>query len=130
MAALGPCTIVVVIGTTIARADLPDLCKRLRLLLQHTDDVVVACDVSALTGVDAVTVDGLARLQLTARRLGCQIQLRHASCELRQLLAFAGLAEVVPLERGLRVGWPGGQTKQREQARRVEKGVEADDSTG
>lgn len=130
MAALGPCTIVVVIGTTIARADLPDLCKRLRLLLQHTDDVVVACDVSALTGVDAVTVDGLARLQLTARRLGCQIQLRHASCELRQLLALAGLAEVVPLERGLRVGWPIGQREEREQALGVEEGVEADDSTG
>ncbi len=100
MAALGQCTNVVVIGTPIARDDLPGLCKRLRLLLQKTNADVVACDVSALTDVDAVTVDALARVQLTARRLGHQVRLRHASRELQELLAFAGLADVVPVERG------------------------------
>jgi ABC-type transporter Mla MlaB component len=45
---------------------------------------------------DAVTVDALARLQLAARRLGCQVRLRHASEELRELVAFMGLDDVLP----------------------------------
>jgi hypothetical protein len=45
---------------------------------------------------DAVTVDALARLQLAAQRHGCQVRLRHASDELLQLVAFMGLAEVLP----------------------------------
>ena len=51
-----------------------------------------------MTGVepDAVTVDALARLQLAARRLGCQVRLRNASDELRELVAFMGLCDVLP----------------------------------
>jgi hypothetical protein len=45
---------------------------------------------------DAVTVNALARLQLAARRQGCQICLRDASDELLQLIAFMGLADVLP----------------------------------
>ena len=40
---------------------------------------------------DAVTVDALARLQLAARRHGCQVRLRNASSELLELVAFMGL---------------------------------------
>ncbi len=36
-------------------------------------------------------VDALARLQLAARRLGCAIRLRDASCPLTELLDLAGL---------------------------------------
>jgi hypothetical protein len=43
-----------------------------------------------------VTVDALARLQLAARRRGCQIRLRYASAELLDLVAFMGLADVLP----------------------------------
>jgi hypothetical protein len=49
---------------------------------------------------DAAAIDTLARLQLTARRLGLELRLRHASNELQDLLAFAGLREVLRLEAG------------------------------
>jgi hypothetical protein len=40
-------------------------------------------------------VDILARLTLEARRAGCALHVRHASDELRDLLALAGLTEAV-----------------------------------
>jgi hypothetical protein len=46
--------------------------------------------------VDAVTVDALARLQLAARRRDCVVRLRNASAELLALVAFMGLANVLP----------------------------------
>jgi hypothetical protein len=65
-------------------------------LLDESGAQVVVCDVGALAGPDVVAIDGLARLQLTARRLGSQIRLRRASGPLQGLLALTGLAEVVP----------------------------------
>jgi hypothetical protein len=56
---------------------------------------VVLCDVGGAEP-DAVTVDALARLQLAARRGGREIRLVHASAELLRLVAFMGLAEVLP----------------------------------
>ena len=44
---------------------------------------------------DAVVVDALARLQLAARRTGCQVRLRNASRELLELVAFMGLCDVL-----------------------------------
>jgi hypothetical protein len=41
-------------------------------------------------------VDALARLQLAARRTGCQVRLRNASTELLELVAFMGLRDVLP----------------------------------
>ena len=52
------------------------------------------CDVAGIEP-DAVTVDALARLQLAARRYGCQVRLRGASRELLELVAFMGLADVL-----------------------------------
>jgi ABC-type transporter Mla MlaB component len=49
---------------------------------------------------DAATVDALARLQLAARRQGRSITLLGASEELRALIAFMGLQEVLPAEPG------------------------------
>src|SRR3989442_13919964 len=72
----------------------------------------IVCDVGALAP-DAVAVDTLARLQLTARRLGLEIRLRHASSELQELLAFVGLRDVLRVD-VLRVE-AGGQAKQPEQ---------------
>ena len=43
-----------------------------------------------------MTIDALARLQLAARRHDCQVQLRHASRELRELVDFVGLTDVLP----------------------------------
>ena len=79
---------------TIERADLLDLCGRICSLLTASRATLALCDVrSALP--DAVTVDALARLQLAARRLGCQVCFRDASDELLELVAFMGLEDVL-----------------------------------
>ena len=78
----------------MAVADVPLLCARLRALLSAgTADIVV--DVRTLAA-DAVTIEALARLQLTARRLGRRISLRRPSPDLDRLVSFVGLADVLP----------------------------------
>ena len=79
----------------------------------------IELDVSALRA-DATTVDGLARLQLTARKHGLRLRLRNATDELRSLVAFAGLAGALPLE-GER------QPEEREERLGVEEKAELDD---
>jgi ABC-type transporter Mla MlaB component len=90
-----PRTIAFAIRGPIARADLAGLCGRVCALLERSAADVAVCDVSGVDP-DAVTVDALARLQLAARRNGCQVRLQHASGELRALLAFMGLQDVLP----------------------------------
>ncbi len=79
----------------IAPADLAGLCERVCALLGRSGAAVVLCDVCDVDP-DAVTVDALARLQLAARRYGCQVRLRNASTELLELVAFMGLGDVLP----------------------------------
>ena len=79
----------------IARADLPGLCDRVCALLREHAPGIALCDVSSVQP-DAVTVDALARLQLAARRHGCQVRLRKASSGLLELVAFMGLLDVLP----------------------------------
>ena len=55
------------------------------------------CDVRALPA-DAAALDALARLQLAASRAGCELRLCHASAELRCLISFCGLDEVLRVE--------------------------------
>ena len=57
---------------------------------------VAVCDVAGIVA-DAVAVDALARLQLAARRHGCRIRLEHTSAELRDLIVFMGLDDVLTL---------------------------------
>ncbi len=78
----------------IARDDLPGLCDRVCAVLRESDASVVLCDVHGVEP-DAVTVDALCRLQVAARRLRCQVRLRHASRELLQLVEFMGLRDVL-----------------------------------
>src|SRR5262245_25832428 len=78
----------------IARTDLEGLCDRVCALLGRAAPGVALCDVAGIEP-DAVTVDALARLQLGAARHGCQVRLRNASPELRQLVAFMGLDDVL-----------------------------------
>jgi hypothetical protein len=47
---------------------------------------------------DATTLDVLARVQLTARRIGLEARLRNASGELVDLIAFAGLTDALRVE--------------------------------
>jgi hypothetical protein len=72
-------------------------------------------------------IDALARLQLAAARRGRRIRLRHASSELRELLAFTGFSDVLPCELELRLE-PERQTEEREQALGVEEEGELGDS--
>ena len=95
MAESAPHPIAFAIEGPIARADLPGLCKRVCALLEKTHADVAFCDVRGVD-VDAVTVDALARLQLAARRRGCLVRLRQPSNELRELVAFMGLRDVLP----------------------------------
>jgi len=79
----------------------------------------IVCDVGALVP-DAFTIDTLARLQLMARRHGFEIRLRDASSELRDLLDFVGLRDVLRVETG-------GQPEQREERVGIEEERELDD---
>jgi hypothetical protein len=54
----------------------------------------LVCDVDGLTA-DAVTVDVLARVQLGAQRAGIELRLSNASSDLRELVAFFGLLDVL-----------------------------------
>ena len=71
---------------------------RIPALAVESDDERIVCDAGALTGADLATVDALARLALAARRSGRRMRVRHAPQVLRELLALAGLADVVPCE--------------------------------
>ena len=91
-------TVSLVIRGPLERADLPGLCRRVCAVLEAAAGADVACDVRGVEP-DAVTVDALARLALSARRRGCRVRLRHASVELTGLVALMGLVDVLPADR-------------------------------
>lgn len=91
----GPLTVAFAVRGPIARPDLSGLCNRVCELLSGRHAEEVLCDVAGVPA-DAVTVDALARLQLAARRSGCRVRLQEASAELRELVAFMGLEDVLP----------------------------------
>jgi ABC-type transporter Mla MlaB component len=95
MSARVPSSISFAVRGPIATDDLPGLCDRICALLRTSGADLAFCDVAGVHP-DAVTVDALARLQLGASRAGCQIRLRNASPELRELVAFMGLRDVLP----------------------------------
>ena len=66
----------------------------------------IVCDAGALPP-DAAAVEALARLQLGARRAGMEVRLSGVTPELRHLLAFCGLSDVLGVE-------PEGQPEERE----------------
>jgi ABC-type transporter Mla MlaB component len=84
----GPRDVVFAIGGPIAREELPSLCERFRVAARGRSEVV--CDVRAI-GADLDALDVLARVALTAKRLGCRVRVRGASDELCALAAFLGL---------------------------------------
>lgn len=79
------------VGGPIAPGDIPRLCNALGRLLANSTVGVVVFDLSKVEYPDAVTVDALARLQLTAQRRGCSVRLRKGSPDLRKLIDFMGL---------------------------------------
>jgi len=113
----------------VTRDAIPALCERARRLLEGCDAGAVSCDVGALAEPDAVTIDALARLQLTARRLGYRVELHRACGELEQLLVLTGLSVVLSLG-GSRVASgveAGGEPEHREQALGVQEEADPDD---
>jgi hypothetical protein len=68
----------------------------LRTMIERGGGGQVRCDVGGLRVPDLRVVDELARLQLTARRLGSSICLLHARGKLVELLEFTGLLDVLP----------------------------------
>ena len=112
-------TLVLVVEVTNGSAGVRALTDRLQHLTGVRPDLVV-CDVGVIVDPDLATVDALARLALGARRVGCGLGLRHASPELRNLLALAGLADVLPCgpESVVQVR---GQPEEREELGRVQE---------
>jgi len=96
MATPPPRTITFAIRGPLAREDLPALYSRVCILLETSGASVAVCEVSGVAA-DAVSVDALARMQLAARRHRCRVELRHASDQLRELIAFMGLEDVFAL---------------------------------
>ena len=82
----------------IGLADVPALCDRAERLLKEEPGTALECDVAEADDADLRTVEALARVELTARRLGSGICLRGASVELLDLLAFCGLPLELVLE--------------------------------
>jgi ABC-type transporter Mla MlaB component len=121
-----PSTTILVMGGRISRANIERLCVRVRDLLEESGEELVVCDVGSLLDPDAVTVDALARMQLTARRLGRSIQIRHPCPELRDLLGLVGLTDIVQISETSR---PGGQTEEREQSGSVQEEVHGGNSS-
>jgi anti-anti-sigma regulatory factor len=79
----------------------------------------IVCDLRGVAA-DCVTVDAIARMHLAARRAGVELSVRHASAELRELLAFTGLNGVLGLE-------PGRQAEEREELLGAQEERQLDD---
>ena len=110
MAASIPRVIVFTLVGPVDRVDLAGLCARIGGLLERCGADVAVCDVGA-AHPDAVTVEALSRLQLAARRAGCELRLRGASRELRDLVALMGLVGRAARRGGRYAGSLGGRPK-------------------
>jgi len=104
----------------------------------------IACDLGGLEGCPGLaTIDVLARLQLALRPYGVEILLSGVSQELGELIAFAGLGDVLRVEPlpaaalpvhpspadALPVE-PQRQAEERKHGRGVEEGDDLDDLPG
>ncbi len=110
----------VVLRGPISRAEIASLCDGARALLDANDAELVVVDLDGLVDPDVVTVDAMARLQVTARRLGRGVRFRGACREVHELVALTGLGEVLHFDDGSRFE-PRGETEQREHGLGVEE---------
>ena len=121
-------TIEIAVRGRIGSSDGAVLCELVRALLYRSRTRAIVCDVGRVREPDLGTLDALARAQLTARRLGSSLWLRGASSELREMLALAGLCEVLPCSTGLRLE-ARGEAEEREESRGVEEERDPADPT-
>jgi ABC-type transporter Mla MlaB component len=83
---------VVAMGSAFGPEDIPAMCEQLTLLVRsHGGPVLLIIDASDIRRPDAVTVDALAHLRLTAQREGATLLLRRAGSRLLELLDLMGL---------------------------------------
>jgi ABC-type transporter Mla MlaB component len=94
MAPSPPRTVTLTIWGPLERADLPGLFARTCALLEAGGIEVLRCEIAGVAP-DAIAVDALARLALGAHRRGCRVRLCGASEELRELVEFIGIADVL-----------------------------------
>ncbi|MFF7651162.1 STAS domain-containing protein [Streptomyces sp. NPDC007983] len=105
------------------RAEVERLCERLRELVRRSAPGPVTVDVVAAHRPGLAMVETLARLRLTARRLGREMRLRNTGGELAEVLTRAGLGAALRIE-------PGREAEQGEQPLGVQEGVEPGDPPG
>lgn len=91
----GRCAVLVLSGE-LTPVDRVRLLVALRCLAREQRDASMLCDVAGLRNVDLGTVEVLARLQLSARRLGCPLTLRGTNPQLHALIELVGLADQLP----------------------------------
>jgi ABC-type transporter Mla MlaB component len=78
----------------IARSDLPGIVARLGALLEHADAAIVECRLSGVHA-SAESLEALAHLRLVVCRHGCLMTVSGASAELRELVEFAGMQDLL-----------------------------------
>ena len=109
----------VVIGP-IARGDIEPLCEGTRAAFDASDAHLVVLDLAAIGVADVVTIESLARLELTVRRAGGWIRFRRAGRELHELVSMMGLADILRFDTGSGVE-ARGEAEEREEGRGVEE---------
>ncbi len=119
-------TTIVVLRGPIHPEDIPSLSERMGTLLQGGSGGSVVCDVGSICDPDAVTIEALARLQLSARELGCRLRLVHACVELQELVDLLGLRDLLPVLAASGIEMIG-QPEEWEQVRGVEEEADAGD---
>lgn len=82
--------------------------------------VRIVLDCGSVKEPTATTIDEIARLQLAARRCGCELELSDANPCLLELIGFVGLAGVLRVESG-------GESKQRKEPLSVQEECELGD---
>jgi hypothetical protein len=108
---------------SIRRSSIDPLCQAVGVFLRCGSVELVVCDVERVSEISAVTVEGLARLQLAARRAGCGMRLRRATGDLTALISFMGLTGVLQISGGE----PVGETEEREKPPGVEEEADPGD---
>jgi|SRR5918995_5635825 ABC-type transporter Mla MlaB component len=116
----GPGALDLIVTGPIARGDIERLCRGTREAFEASDAHLVVLDLAAIGDVDLVTIESLARLQLTVRRAGGWIRFRRAGQELHELVAMMGLTDILRVDTGSGVE-ARGKAEEREEAGGVEE---------
>jgi ABC-type transporter Mla MlaB component len=95
MAAPAPRTQTLSLGGPLQPGELQQLLRRSGELLATTGAELLLCESGELAA-DMLSVHALARIALLARRRGCRVALVDAAPQLRSLIGFVGLANVLP----------------------------------